>query len=50
MADLMHGLMQDYPLTVESILRRGETFYPTRTITTRTADGGLDRAAMSAIE
>lgn len=34
----MHGLMQDYSLTVEAILRRGETYAPHQTIVTRRAD------------
>jgi fatty-acyl-CoA synthase len=31
--------MQDWPLTIESILRRGETYFGDKTITTKTADG-----------
>ncbi|HET6210315.1 MAG TPA: hypothetical protein VFD94_08030, partial [Jatrophihabitans sp.] len=35
----MLGLMQDYPLTIESILRHGERFYGARTVLTqRVAD------------
>jgi fatty-acyl-CoA synthase len=32
----MHGLMQDAPLTIESILRRGERYFPNKTIATQT--------------
>jgi acyl-CoA synthetase (AMP-forming)/AMP-acid ligase II len=35
----MLGLMQDFPLTVESILRRGEQYYGTKTVTTKTVEG-----------
>ena len=35
----MLGLMQDIPLTVDSILRRGERYYPDQTVVTRRADG-----------
>ncbi|MDQ1733424.1 MAG: hypothetical protein QOK10_3583 [Pseudonocardiales bacterium] len=42
----MLGLMQDWPLTVESILRRGERFFPTKVITTRTV-GGLERITVA---
>jgi fatty-acyl-CoA synthase len=35
----MLGLMQDAPLTITSILERGERIYPTREIVTRTATG-----------
>ncbi|CAN5415497.1 long-chain fatty acid--CoA ligase [soil metagenome] len=35
----MLGLMQDYPLTVESILRRGEQYFGDKTISTSTAQG-----------
>lgn len=35
----MLGLMQDYPLTVDSILRRGETYAPDQVVSTRRADG-----------
>jgi fatty-acyl-CoA synthase len=35
----MLGLMQDFPLTVECILRHGERMYPTRSVTTQLAQG-----------
>ncbi|MEO6702283.1 MAG: long-chain fatty acid--CoA ligase [Jatrophihabitantaceae bacterium] len=35
----MLGLMQDYPLTIESILRHGERLYGTKTVLTQQADG-----------
>lgn len=35
----MRGLMQDYPLTVDSILRRGEQYFPQQTVVTRRSDG-----------
>jgi fatty-acyl-CoA synthase len=35
----MLGLMQDAPLTVDSILRRGEQYYPGKTVVTRTVTG-----------
>jgi fatty-acyl-CoA synthase len=35
----MYGLMQDVPLTVESILRRGDQYYGDRTVVTRTVSG-----------
>jgi fatty-acyl-CoA synthase len=41
----MLGLMQGAPLTVESILRRGEQYYPTRTVATKTVTG-IDRATI----
>jgi fatty-acyl-CoA synthase len=34
----MHGLMQDAPLTIDSILRRGEQFFGNRTVTTKTVN------------
>jgi fatty-acyl-CoA synthase len=40
----MQGLMMDYPLTTNVILRRAETLYADRQITTRRGDGGLDRS------
>ncbi len=39
----MRGLMQDFPLTVDSILRRGEQYYPQQQVTTRRADGTSER-------
>ncbi|MEP9384023.1 long-chain fatty acid--CoA ligase [Nocardioides sp. KR10-350] len=39
----MDGLMQDAPLTIDSILRRAERLFPTREIVTRTATG-VERA------
>jgi fatty-acyl-CoA synthase len=42
----MLGLMQEAPLTIESILLRGEQYYPTRTVVTRTVDS-LDRASFA---
>jgi fatty-acyl-CoA synthase len=42
----MDGLMQDAPLTVESILRRAETYFGSRTVVTRTATG-LDRTTFA---
>jgi len=38
----MHGLMQDAPLTITSILRRGERLFPGREIVSRTATGELE--------
>src|SRR3954447_9077666 len=38
----MQGLMQDVPLTTNWILARGEQYYGSKTVTTRTATG-LDR-------
>jgi fatty-acyl-CoA synthase len=35
----MQGLMQNAPLTIESILRRGEQYFPTRTVATKTVTG-----------
>jgi fatty-acyl-CoA synthase len=35
----MLGLMQDYPLTIESILRHGERYYGSRTIVTQQVTG-----------
>lgn len=35
----MLGLMQDYPLTIESILRRGESLYSAKTVLTQLAQG-----------
>jgi fatty-acyl-CoA synthase len=35
----MLGLMQDYPLTIESILRRGEQYFPKKTVSTNTVKG-----------
>ncbi len=37
----MLGLMQDAPLTIDSILRRGEQYYPASKIVTKTATGKL---------
>jgi fatty-acyl-CoA synthase len=42
----MHGLMQDAPLTIESILRRGERFFGTRTIASKTVTG-MERITFS---
>jgi fatty-acyl-CoA synthase len=44
----MLGLMQDAPLSVESILRRGERYFPTRTVVTRTADA-IERTTFAGI-
>jgi len=41
---VMHGLMQDAPLTINSILARGEQYFGDKTVATRTASGGLERA------
>ncbi|MCA9101935.1 MAG: long-chain fatty acid--CoA ligase [Planctomycetales bacterium] len=41
----MQGLMMDYPLTTNVILRRAETMYPHREIITRRGDGRLDRSS-----
>src|SRR5690242_16551742 len=35
----MYGLMQDVPLTTNWILERGERFYGTKTVVTKTATG-----------
>jgi fatty-acyl-CoA synthase len=42
----MQGLMQDAPLTITSILDRGERVFPTREIVTRTATG-VERATFA---
>ena len=42
----MQGLMQDAPLTITSILDRGERLYPTREIVTKTATG-IERATFA---
>jgi fatty-acyl-CoA synthase len=42
----MHGLMQDAPLTIESILRRGECFFGDRTIATKTV-AGIERVTFA---
>src|SRR5437762_6089259 len=39
----MTGLMMDYPLTLSSIFRRGETLFRTREIVTRLPDRSLHR-------
>src|SRR6266536_181774 len=39
----MHGLMQDMPLTINWLLARGEQYFGTKTVTTRTASGELQR-------
>lgn len=39
----MHGLMMDYPLTLDAILRRAETVFPHKTIVTRQPDRSLHR-------
>jgi fatty-acyl-CoA synthase len=44
----MLGLMQDIPLTTTWILERGERFFGTRTVTTRTATG-LERRTFAEI-
>ena len=41
----MLGLMQDYPLTIDSILRRGELLYPDAPIATKTV-AGIDRTTI----
>jgi fatty-acyl-CoA synthase len=35
----MLGLMQDFPLTIEAILRHGECMYGTKTMVTQQAEG-----------
>ncbi len=35
----MYGLMQDVPLTTSMLLRRGEQYFPSRSVVTRTATG-----------
>ena len=40
----MLGLMQDFPLTIDSILRRGERYSPDQTVATRRVDG-LERVS-----
>ena len=42
----MLGLMQDWPLTIETILRRGERYYGGKQIVTRTATG-LERITVA---
>jgi fatty-acyl-CoA synthase len=44
----MLGLMQDYPLTVDTILRRGEQFYPHSPIATKTATG-IERTTIAGL-
>ncbi len=44
----MLGLMQDGPLTIESILLRGEQYFPTRTVTTKTVTG-IERTTIGGI-
>jgi fatty-acyl-CoA synthase len=44
----MDGLMQDAPLTVESILRRADRYYGDRTVVTRTATG-IDRTTFAEV-
>jgi fatty-acyl-CoA synthase len=44
----MYGLMQDVPLTTNWILERGERFYGTKTVVTKTATG-LDRTTFADI-
>src|SRR5215471_11271546 len=39
----MHGLMMDYPLTVNTIFRRAEKLAPTREIVTRLPDKSIHR-------
>src|SRR5262245_51926612 len=39
----MHGLMMDYPLTVNTIFRRAEKLAPSREIVTRLADRSIHR-------
>src|SRR5436190_30831 len=39
----MHGLMMDYPLTVNTIFRRAESLAPTREIVTRLPDKSIHR-------
>ena len=42
----MNGLMMDYPLTLSTILRRGETIYRRREIVSRLADKSIHRYTM----
>src|SRR5947208_2704395 len=42
----MHGLMMDYPLTLSTIFRRGETLYRRREIVSRLADRSIHRYTM----
>jgi fatty-acyl-CoA synthase len=42
----MLGLMQYSPLTIDSILRRGERYYPDRTVVTKTVTG-VERATFA---
>ena len=44
----MLGLMQDSPLTLDSILRRGERYYPSRSVVTKTVTG-VERATFADI-
>ena len=44
----MLGLMQVTPLSVDSILRRGEQYHPTRAITTKTMTG-IDRTTIAGL-
>jgi fatty-acyl-CoA synthase len=44
----MYGLMQDAPLTVDSILRRGDRYFGSRTVVTRTATG-LERTTFAEV-
>ena len=39
----MHGLMMNYPLTVDRILEHGRHIYPGKSIVTRLSDGALHR-------
>ena len=40
----MHGLMMDFPLTLDAIFRRAEQLYAHRAVVSRRADRGLERA------
>ncbi|HSY16444.1 MAG TPA: long-chain fatty acid--CoA ligase [Jatrophihabitantaceae bacterium] len=44
----MQGLMQDAPLTVDAIFRRGEQYYGSKTIATRTVNG-IERATFAEV-
>ncbi len=39
----MHGLMMDYPLTIDRILEHANRMYPRKRITTKLPDGSLHR-------
>ncbi len=44
----MHGLMQGTPLSVDSILRRGERYFPATAIATKTVTG-IDRTTVAGV-